>query len=200
MLTKFAQMLADCCQRPAGEGGHRNAETTLRRNQPSANLDTGKFRYCMKKGRGLCREERGPTLQERPSRDRIWRIGPSGVTQAGRSSARPALSQPYSPAHRGDMTAEQQSKKLNKIHLGTGTHGFHTRTVLKAAKGSVTAPDFLTDERQVVIRSGKVSCGGRKSLPDFHQHSLDVETARTCVRPSDRRRQIHRVDRPPPSR
>ena len=98
--------------------------------------------------------ERGPTFQERPSRERIWRIGPSGATQAGRSSAQPALSQPYSLAHRGHMTAEQQLKKLNKIHLGTVTHGFHTRTVLKVAKGSVTALDFLPADRQVVIWSG----------------------------------------------
>ena len=67
------------------------------------------------------------------------RIGPSGATQAGRSSAQPALCQPYSLAHRGHMTAEQQLKKLDKIYLGTVTQGFHTRTVLIVAKGSVTA-------------------------------------------------------------
>ena len=108
----------------------------------------------MKKGRDLCREGRGPTFQEQPSRERIWRIGPSGATQAGQSSAQPALSQPYSLVHRGHMTAEQQLKKLNKIHLGTVPHGFHPRTVLIVAKGSVTALDFLPDDRQVVVWSG----------------------------------------------
>ena len=52
------------------------------------------------------------------------------------------------------MTAEQQLKKLNKIHLGTVTQGFHTRTVLIVAKGSVTALDFLPDDRQVVVWCG----------------------------------------------
>ena len=53
------------------------------------------------------------------------------------------------------MTAEQQLKKLYKIHLGTVTHGFHPRTVLIVAKGSVTALDFLPDDRQVVVWSGR---------------------------------------------
>ena len=65
------------------------------------------------------------------------------------------------------MTAEQQLKKLNKIHLGTVTHGFKTRTVLKVAKGSVTALDFLPDDRQVVVWSGR---------PPIRAHYLGVTT------------------------
>ena len=52
------------------------------------------------------------------------------------------------------MTAEQQLKKLDKIYLGTVTQRFHTRTVLIVAKGSVTALDFLPDDRQVVVWCG----------------------------------------------
>ena len=73
------------------------------------------------------------------------------------------------------MTAEQQLKKLNKIHLGTVTHGFCTRTVLKVAKGSVTAWDFL---------SRRPASGNLVRAPAYstHHHSVDVKTSRALVR------------------